>query len=503
MIKQLYKNSPDILVKAINEDSIKDKDVDQLYDLLKDYLQDNELTFAIYKFFDRNPEYLDCQKFSKSTGLSVQVVKEIFNTRPTKVYFPLANHEYSDIASAYVFSLKSKTEKFSFSNKSDLIKIKDLLKNKGIKKNFFVIFDKNFTQRSYLLSVACAFFLSDYVFDSYAFTGEINSEGEIFDVGFIRQKEKITKEKGLRLISPKDADHIDEIIYYLGEEPIDIPFLQLSNKTEEEALISIEKLSEKIKEKSPFFNLKKLEKFFNINREDILLITGFLPQISKEDLKKENEWIKTIKTFEEKLKNIYSKISRKKRILHIASSVSSLAFGMGIKFGAKKPVVIYHYQADEYFPVIDLSDDKKIRQIKQVKKEINLLEAEYLKKSENSRDLAVAIWIASHNLFGDVLRFCENKSCDVIGIKLKDNQGNLPVSNGRLWVDIVNQIYSVLNQLKNQKYERLHFFISSPVAISFALGMSVGHFINGTVYNKNNQYFPVFEVEDSRMRSIF
>ena len=503
MIKQLYISDRKVFLKTINEDTIPDKYIYQLYDLLSDYPQDNELIFTVYKFFDRNPEYLDYYKFSKSTGLSVQVVKEIFNSRPKRVYFPLANQEYSDIASGYVFILRSKTEKFSFSEKTDLKNIKKLLETKGIKNNFFVIFDKNFTQKSYLLSVASAFFLPEYVLNSYAFTGEINSEGEIFDVGFIRQKEKITKEKGLRLISPKDVDHIDEIIYYLGDKPIDIPFLQLSNKTEEEALISIEKLSEKIREKSPFFDLKKLEKFFNINREDLLLITGFLPQISKEDLKEENEWIKTIKTFEEKLKNIYSKISRKKRILHFAGSVSSLSFGMGIKFGAKKPVIIYHYQADEYFPVMDLSDDEKIRQIKQIKNQTDLLEVKYLKKKIGSEDLAVAVWTASHNPFGDVLKYCENKSCDVVGIKLKDNQGNLPISDKKLWVDIVNQIYSVLNNLKNERYRRFHFFISSPVAVSFALGMSVGHFINGTVYNKNNQYFPVFEIEDSRIRSIF
>lgn len=503
MIKQLYKNDKKILLKTIDEDTIPEEHINQLYELLKENNEDNELTFAVYKFFDRNPEYFDYKKFSNSTGLSVQVVKEIFRTRPKRAYFPVANEKHSDVASAFVFITKSKTEKFSFSKKPDLERIKDLLEIKGIKDNFFVIFDKNFSQTSYLLSVVCAVFLPQYVLDCYAFTGEVNSEGEINDVGYLKQKERAVKEKGLTLITPEDVSHIDELLYYLGDYPVDIPFLQLSNKPFEEAVISIEKLSDRIKEKSPFFDLKKLEKFFGIKREDLLLTTGILPQIDEKDLEKENEWIKTIKTFEEKLKKIYSKIRRKKRILHFAGSISSLSFGLGVKFGIKKPVVVYHYQADEYFPVIDLSDDRKIRDTKQIKKVTDLLETEFLTKKENSRDLGVAIWVASHNPFGDVVRFCQDKDCDVVGIRLKDNQGNIPVYDTELWVKIVNQLYSVLNDLKNKRYERLHFFISSPVAVSFVLGMSVGHFINGTVYNKGSSYYPVFNIDDDRMRSIF
>ena len=510
MIKEFYKTDRNLIIELLKEEQIKENEIKDLYELLNE--NDDELIFHIYTFFNKNPEFLDYEKFSKITGVPIYVLSKIFKERPVKVHFPIANNESSELATAYIFLFDKETSKSSFTQKEELRRIKKLLKERNIGKDFFVIFDKNFKGDSYLLSIAAGIFLPDYSLEDFAFTGKVNEEGEIYPVGYIPKKEEVAKEKGLKLITYNDVSHIDELIYYLGDKPVDIPFLQLSNKTKEEAYISLEKLENKIKEKTPFYSLKKIEKFFELNKEDLLLITGFLSE--PEDLEKDNPWIEVIKQFEEKLKKIYSNIRRKKRILHFAGSISTLAFAFGIKIGAKKPVTVYHYQADDYHLVADLSDKNKIRKIKHIKGDLELLEIKKLKENENANEIAVVVWIASHNPYGDVIVFSEGKSWDIFGIETKEYKGNLPlpedIDSEGFWIEIVREIYTAINKLKNKKYRYFHIFLSSPVPIAFCLGMAVGHFINGgIVYNLNLSekrklpYYSVFKIEDDRLKSIF
>ncbi len=505
MIKELYKTNREIALNLVKDEQLNVEDIEELYELLRE--EDNELLFAIYNFFNKNPDYLDFEKFSTITNLPAFVLHKIFIERPIKAKFPVVNNHQAQIATAYIFKFDKEIPKNSFLEKYELSKIKKLLKTKGISKDFFVIFDKNFKGKSYLLAVASGLVLPEYTLDGFLFTGEVNEEGEIYPVGFIEKKEMLAKKHNLKLITYGDVYHIDELIYYLGDIPIDIPFLHLSNKPLEEAYISLEKLENKIKEKIKFYSLDKIEKFFELKKEDLILTTEYL---SKPD-KDENHWIETIKEFEEKLKKIYTKIPRKKRILHFAGSISSLAFGFGIKLGAKKPVVVYHYQADDYYEVIDLSDENEIRKIKHIKDKLEILEIKNLNENKNAKEIAIALWIASHNPYGDVLRFSEDKNWKVIGIEAKEFKGNLPLpknfSNKDLWIEVVRELYTVLNNLKSEKYEKFHLFLSSPVAISFALGMAVGHFINGSVYNiskdKDIPYFKIFDIEDKNLHSLF
>jgi len=505
LIKQLYQTDKNLAINLINEEEIKPEEIQELYELLNE--KDDELLFAIYTYFNKNPNYLNLKKFSEITKVPVFVLHKIFTEKPIKVKFPVVNNKEADIASAYIFTFNKAIPKNTFFNREELKFIKRFLKQRNINKDFFIIFDKQFKGKSYLLAVVAGLLLPEYVLENFAFTGEVNEEGEIYPVGYIENKKIIAEKNNLKLITYEDIYHIDELIYYLGEEPIDIPFLQLANKTEDEAYISLEKLEDKIKEKINFYSLDKLEKFFGLSKEDLILTTKYLPKPEKDN----NQWINTIKTFEEKLKKIYSRVKRKKRILHFSGSISSLAFGFGIKLGTKKPVIIYHYQADYYHKVINLSNEEQIRQIKHIKDKLEYLEIKQLKENKDANELAIAIWIAGHNPYGDVLRFSENKNWEVVGIEAKKFKGNLPLPRKRedenLWLEITREIFTVINNMKSKKYKRIHIFLSSPVAISFASGMAVGHFINGTVYNINKNertpYFAIFNIEDKYLHSIF
>ncbi|WP_457622954.1 SAVED domain-containing protein, partial [Persephonella sp.] len=126
---------------------------------------------------------------------------------------------------------------------------------------------------------------------------------------------------------------------------------------------------------------------------------------------------------------------------------------------------------------------------------------------------------ASHNPYADVESFLKDEKRDypIVKIESKEFQGNIPLPkdfeelDDDYWIRYVSEIYSALNILKNiYNIKRFHFFLSVPVPIAFGLGMAVGHFWDGIIYNmsfkKNTdgkKYFPVFHINDKNLISIF
>lgn len=501
------------------------KKEEDLYKLLIDKHIPNSIKFLVYNQIRKNEHLFDIKELSKILKLPEMAIKKIFKTEPIEVKFPIALNKKSKLASAYIIPLNKPIEKNSFPANKDiedgLKTIKTLIRNKDLPvKDFFVIFDEDFTGKSFMLSVFAGLTLPEYALKNFIFTGVLNEEGEIFPVDYIKEKETLAKKKNLKLLTPYHLDNVDELIYYLGTQQIDIPFVFLIKRPEGEEKLALQKIELKIKEKSPLFSIEKLNNIFDIKEEDLFINNDeFLPEITFDDIEKENQWIKQIQLFQEKLQNIYSKFSYKNRILHIGLAVpSSLAMGLGIKLGTKKPVVIYHYQSDEYIPVIDLSDKKKLRKIKYIRKDIykNLKNIEVFKPTSLTKDTAVAIWLASHNLYNDVQNYLKQKKLNfsLLKIESKAFQGDIPLPEDfedidkDYWIRYISEIYSVLNILKNKEnIERFHFFISTPVALAFGLGMAIGHFWDGIIYNFSfkgqEKYYPVFKINDTRLRSIF
>ena len=505
------------------------KKEEDLYKLLIEEDIPNDIKFLVYKQIRKNEYLFDIEQLSKILKLPETVIKKIFKSKPIEVKFPTALNGKSKLITAHIFVLDKTVEKNTFPTEKYIKKeiengfstIKSLLKNKNFPiKDFFVIFDDNFSGKSFMLSIFAGLTLPEHVIKNFMFTGVLNEEGEIFPVEYIKEKETLAVKENLKLITPEHIDNVDELLYYLGDRQIDIPFVYLIKRPENEAKLALQKIELKIKKSNPLFSIEKLRNIFDIKEEDLYINTNeFLPEISFEDLEKENKWIEQIKIFEEKLKNIYSKLSYKNRVLHIGLSVpSSLAMGLGIKLGAKKPVVVYHYQSDEYIPVIDLSDKNKLRKIKYIRKNIdkNLKNIEIIKPTSLNKEMAVAIWLASHNPYSDVENYLiqKGRNFSLLKIESKDFQGNIPFPEDfedidkDYWTRYVSEIYSVLNILKNEgPVEKYHFFLSVPVALAFGIGMAIGHFWKGVIYNlsfnSKEKYYPVLKLEDKRLKSIF
>ena len=525
-----YKDNPERLKQILKSGAIETTDTDDLYELLNDKNISNEVKFLIWKQIKKRDDLFDIERLSKLLDTSELNIKKIFKSPPIEVQFPIALNNKGELATAYIIPLPKPSEISTFPSDFEIQQaldtIKQLLKNKEHQiQNFFVVFDKDFTGKSFMLAVTAGLLLLEENIKRFAFTGVVNEEGEIFEVGYIPQKEEIAKSHNLKLITPDSLDTIDELIYWLGDKPVDIPFVHLIKRPPQETNIALNKIEKKIIEKEEDFSINGLENILGIERKDLAIVyENFLPVITEEQHSEENEWIKQVLEFEEKLKNIYSKIDFKNRVLHIGLSVPvSLAMGLGIKLGTKKPVLVYHYQSDDYIPVIDLTTSAKLRRIKYIRKNIQKqlknIEIGIPENIENSENIAVAIWLASHNPYGDVQNYLEatGKIWPLIRIESKEFQGDIPLPKDfedipeDYWIRYVSEIYSVLNVLKvKYQIQKYHFFLSVPVPIAFALGMAIGHFWDGYIYNYNlkssdegNKYYPVFNMKDDRLKSIF
>lgn len=484
------------LIEYIKSRQVKREELEELYSLLNS--NDEELIYTVYRFLDENPEYVDYPLLSKTTGIEEKVLKTVLTTTPIKAFFPVVDAEKHTIATVYLFQLPFKTEKSSFSDRPELKKIKKYLQGKNHPvKDFFVVFDTDFKGSSYMLAVISALFLPEEKLGRYAFTGEVNWEGEIVSVDFLKEKEKASQKNNLILITPEIFKTVDHMLRCLTSEEIDLPFAVI-NKSDDEIKKSLLKLEKEIKEKNPLYSLKKQLLILGLKEEDLYLNVENIPPTKE-------EWEKKLNTIKQKLLKIHSSAYTEKINLHIATSIASLSFATGVVLGAKRSYVLYHFQNDRYFPVIDLSSPERLRNIKQINRNI-------LKNSKNinieinikdSSEVNLILYLASHNPVADVLNFTKNKN--YVYITDRNFQGKIPIKP-YLWEEYVSEIYSAVNQLR-EKYliGRFNLFISCPSVIAMALGMAVGNFIDISVYNyfpqTREKYFKVFET--AQLRTVF
>ncbi|MDQ7055056.1 MAG: SAVED domain-containing protein [Persephonella sp.] len=478
----------DTLIGYIKSRQVKKEELEELYHLLNS--NDEELIYTVYRFLDENPEYIDYPLLSKTAGIEEKVLKTIFQTKPTRVFFPVVDTEKYKIASAHLFKLPFKVEKSSFSDRPELKKIKKYLYDKNLPtEDFFVIFDSNFKGSSYMLSVVAGLVLPEEYLSRYAFTGEVNCEGEIISVDYLKKKRTASEKKHLILITPKTFGTVREMVRYIKREEVNLPFAVL-NKPDTEIKKSLLKIEAEIKEKDSLYSLKKQLSILNMKEEDLYINVENIPPVRE-------KWEEKLNAIKQNLHRIYSSGHTQKVNLHIATSITSLSFATGVLLGAKRSYVLYHFQNDRYFPVIDLSSPETVRNIKQVNRDIlrNSKNINIETSIKDSREVNLILYLASHNPVADVLHFTKNKN--YVYITDRNFQGKIPIKP-RLWEEYVSEIYSAVNQLR-EKYliKRFSLFISCPSVMAMALGMAVGNFIDIYIYNyypqTKDKYFKVFE----------
>lgn len=433
---------------------------------------DNELSFEIYKYMLRNPEFIDYKQIAQKSGLPKEVVEYIFNTKPIKVHFPATNGNISDIITAYIIKLPVETPKNSFNPPEDITDIKTYvksIKNKDFQ-DFFVFFDKNFIGQSYQLAVVVGLLADQKLLEKYSFTGMINIKGEILIVDHIKEKEEISKQKGLRLIKPTAFKTVEEVLEFLNTKKLDVPFIIL-NKDTQEIEKSIYQIAETTNPK--IFDYLRI---YDIDIQDLYVQTINLPPDKQ-------VWKQRLDEFTEKIKKLYLSVD-KQITLHIVNGIATFGFLAGCILGSKHPFVLYHFVSSEnkYVPVVNLTG-ANIRNNKKIKHDI-LENSKFIDIQLNlEKPTPVAnliIYTASHNPLADVINFSKNDK--YIYIKDKQFQGKIPTDMD--WAEYISEIYSAMNVLKERYLiSKFNLFISIPSAMAMGLGMAVGHFMDIDVYN--------------------
>ena len=465
----ILKKLPDtyhLALDLINEGSLKREELPYVYEIFTDkkyseyHSLKNELLFAIKKF----SHLLDGNLFYNAFKINKKQMDKFLKVEPKIAYFPIADNKNVYISKVYVYELNDNTFPNTFPNSSQTIidAINDL--QRILNKNFFVSFDSEpFTDISFQLAIASTFFVEDEFREKYIFSGSLDKSGNVLPVGFEEKKKEISKKDKKLFISYRSIKNIKDL-QFLNTDSLNIPFIQLFAKTFKELENNFNIISNNISNFLNAFSIQELSIF----HEDLI----------SNDLSLWDEFLKEVK---EKLDYIFSLPFNV--TLHFLGSLSAFSFAIGIMLGAKKKVVIYHFQDGEIFKVMDLSNS--LRVIKSKAKNFKYLNTTF-KSINSSNEAGIIIYFASHDPGKSAEQFLLNLKCNIIKLALNEFQGNIPVNDTNLWIEIVRELYSAIDDIEeklNKKIEKFHFIFSIPVPIAFALGMALGDYKKIAVYN--------------------
>uniref|UniRef100_A0A7C4RXD0 SAVED domain-containing protein n=1 Tax=Fervidobacterium pennivorans TaxID=93466 RepID=A0A7C4RXD0_FERPE len=183
----------------------------------------------------------------------------------------------------------------------------------------------------------------------------------------------------------------------------------------------------------------------------------------------------------EKVTDFLNEQISKGGILHLSLMVPAtfaLALGMNLSRSQIPPMVVYHYQAGRYFPVVDLIDNP--RKVKDISKSMENILLDF-ENEATSKECAILIQFASHSMKSSVAEFLKknNTSCSMLEITDK-SVGNLEIGD---WSKEVSEVYKAIQDIRRENYiERFHFFMSAPISFAFVLGLSLGRYVPATIY---------------------
>ncbi|MCA1933739.1 MAG: SAVED domain-containing protein [Calditerrivibrio sp.] len=453
----------------IEEGKINEKDLHKFYELFYDKkhekhpLLKTKLFFSIKKY----PDLFDEKLFYQSFGVQLQNLNPFENCRIR--YFPITDENNTILSKLYLFEHDIPDFPLTFPNTDTKIK-KSLEKlRKIIGKNFLVCFEDNFCGNSFELALAAAFFVKERYADKYSFTGEIKPDKTVSKVDYIEKKRKKSEELKYLLVSPEEIDNISDLSL-LNTDTLHLPFIQLFAKLQKDIQRNFKLLSE-------YTSHEKLLSILKITEEKCSIFSETFVNNSIHDWKP---------FFDEafgKIDNL--KKSYPEVVIHYLLGTSAFAFPLGVKQTALNSCVLYHFQGDKIYKVMDFTeiDPREIK--KKVIKYSLINPEEYI--DNGSDELCIAIYLASHNLKNDAKNFANNiLKSNFLYISAANSQGSINPEKPEDWINIVRELYSKIDETANNSSKPIkhyHFIFSVPVPIAFALGMAIGDYKTLSIYN--------------------
>lgn len=472
------------------------------------YLQ--PMVFALYQFLQENPAWRS--EVYASARLELSAVESAIFVNNAKEIPILAVGQETVCVKGLLIELPEGERSFSWCGSSDVDRALQIIQEQT-KISHFVVFDRSLTGQSFMLPVAARLLLPDQQFERFFFTGKIAEDGSISErIGHLQSKKRFASTQGKSLICGEDFDSIQELDYYLGKLPVDVPFVQLAGKASNELQKNFAVIEGVIQKRVHCFRFQKLKKLFNLTEEDCSLYqeTYLLEQ--------PNVWLEHLRMFRTKYNMLEEKMG-KPLILHVANSNAALALGMGaiVSPHHQQPLQIHQYQGNGWYTY-----ELKTGLIAQCSlSQLDKLSCKILLRDGNDHDIeqpemsanlipprvaneCVCVFnFVPNDIVPAVRKYWQKMLCNVpVALEIylsREARGYLNVEED--WSDYAGQIYSLLQTFRSRwQIQRYHLFFGLPSSIAFMLGRHLNVLFPASVYVFTRQtgepYVKIFDLGD-------
>lgn len=356
-------------------------------------------------------------------------------------------------------------------------------------KTFSVIFDRDFSGNSYMLSLYVAVAIEKF-FDDVTFTGGLNNDGKVLPAEKLEEKQSICKSLHKNLISFLDIPNMDgqKLVNFLKDHSVNVPLI-LSYKNRKTSSELLEEAYKKLSNLASFYYERNIVE--KILGEKLIYQNH---SIGDGDFKNEIQ----------NASKILRKILAKNWVPHIAiDGPASFAMGLGISYGIYYPIVGYHFQNNNYYRVLDLSTEpKKLRAQKVNVDNLSKISFKEIEEIGDGEDIVFIIHLSSIDPTPDVIQFVTESGISAKGMLIYHKTPDIIEPSD--WSTEVVEIKSVIEYAKSKfKFRNAHFFLNMPVLIAFGLGIALGQFIKGSVYNYDingtkatSKYYKAFNINE-------
>ena len=211
------------------------------------------------------------------------------------------------------------------------------------------------------------------------------------------------------------------------------------------------------------------------------------PRASKEPDDWKKAWNEMVESWEDLEKQVRAKIDKGIGYIVFPHVPMALAFVLGASVNLRRPIRLYHFQEDSFYPVLRIQSRKYLfpENISDKFEPPKICNNFNQNSSTNNKKLDVYISIGRHRI--DPVQYSQN--CHYIILKYDNLNPKI------VWLPYVQHIVKIVNGLINN-YKEVNIRLITPSVIAFALGMafSRSQYITVSTHLDNN-YFQVFSLK--------
>ena len=225
----------------------------------------------------------------------------------------------------------------------------------------------------------------------------------------------------------------------------------------------------------------------DIQSLSIGLIKNKNPRVSKEPDDWKKAWNEMVENWEDLEKQVRSKINKGIGYIIFPHVPMALAFVLGASVNLRRPIRLYHFQEDSFYPVLKIQSRNYFfpEKISDKYKPPEIYNNFDQNSSTNNKKLDVYISIGRHKV--DPIQYSQN--CHYIILEYDNLNPEI------VWLPYVQHIVKIVNGLIN-KYKEVNIRLITPSVIAFSLGMAFSRSQNITVSTfLDSNYFQVFSLK--------